>query len=99
MIGLKSVYTRHLKGLEIEFEMWLVYFVAGCEEHIANLLSLNPKAAGREGQFDHRCGFSKNVSSVGEMWVKPGFFVTFNIILRHIFHENFIKLLQVVQKI
>ena len=66
MIGLKNVYTRHLKGLEIEFEMWLVYFVAGSEERIANLLSLNPKAAGMEGQFDHRCGFSKNVSYEGE---------------------------------
>ena len=44
------------------------------------------------GQFDHlSCGFSKNVSST--VRVKPWFFwflVTFNIITRHIFSENFI---------
>ena len=40
MKGLKSVYTRHLKGLEVGLEMGLVYFVANSEEHIANLLGL-----------------------------------------------------------
>ena len=41
--------------------------------------------------------FRKYVSS--EERVKPWFFVTFNIILRHIFPENFIEFPQVVQKI
>ena len=43
------------------------------------------------------CGFSKNVSSKDR--VKPWFFVNFNIILRYIFHENFIEFPQVAQKI
>ena len=43
------------------------------------------------------CGFSKIVSS--KKRVTPWFFVTFNIILRHIFPENFIEFPQVVQKI
>ena len=41
--------------------------------------------------------FSKIVSSKERE--KPWFFVTFNIILRHIFPENFIEFPQVVQKI
>ena len=44
-----------------------------------------------------RCGFSKNVSSRER--VKPSFFVTFNIIISHIFPENFIEVTQLVQKI
>ena len=43
------------------------------------------------------CGFTKNVSSKER--VKPWFFVTFNIILRHIFPESFIEFVPVVQKI
>ena len=43
------------------------------------------------------CGFSKNVSSKER--VKPCFFLTFNIILRHIFPEKFIEFPQVAQKI
>ena len=43
------------------------------------------------------CGFLKNVSSKER--VKPWLFVTFNIILKHIFPENFIEFPQVVQKI
>ena len=38
--GLKSVYTRHLKGLEVELENGLVDFVAGSEQHIVNLSGL-----------------------------------------------------------
>ena len=38
--GLKSVYTRHLQGLEMELEQGLVDFVAGSEEHIVNLSGL-----------------------------------------------------------
>ena len=64
---------------------------------------LNPKKAGEEEgggrlQFDpHLCDFSKIASSKERE--KPWFFVTFNIILRHIFPENFIEFPQVVQKI
>ena len=43
------------------------------------------------------CGFSENVSSKER--VKPWFFVTFSVILRHIFPENFIEFSLVVQKI
>ena len=43
------------------------------------------------------CSFLKIASSKER--VKPWFFVTFNIILRHIFPENFIEFPQVVQKI
>ena len=50
-----------------------------------------------EGQLDLLCGFSKNVSFKERM--KPWFFVTVNIILRHIFPENFIEFPLVVQKI
>ena len=41
--------------------------------------------------------FLKNVSCVER--VEPWFFVTFNIIIKHIFHEHLIEFLQVVQKI
>ena len=61
--------------------------------------AINPKrTSGVGGQFDLLpCGFSKNVSSKER--VKRWFFVTFNIIIRHIFPENFIKIPQVVQKL
>ena len=67
---------------------------------------VNPKTAGRggggEGEGGGRrgddtpCSFSKNVSSKER--VKPWFFVTFNIIISHIFPENFIEFPQVFQK-
>ena len=38
--GLKSVYTRHLKGLEMELEKELVDFTLGSEEHIVHLSGL-----------------------------------------------------------
>ena len=61
----------------------------------------NPKTAGGGGGGVNLpppplC-FSKSVSSKERE--KPWFFVTFNIILRHIFPENFIEFPQVVQKI
>ena len=66
----------------------------------SNIL-LNPKTAGREGewggQFEPPCGFSNNVSSKER--VKRWFFGTFNIIISHIFPENFIEIPQVVQKL
>ena len=54
------------------------------------LFDFNPKPAG-ESQFDRSpCGFLKNVSSKERL--KPWFFVTFNIIISHIFPENFIEI-------
>ena len=47
--------------------------------------------------FDPPCGFSKIISSKER--VKLWFSVTFNIILKDIFSENFIEFPQVVQKI
>ena len=63
---------------------------------------VNPKTAGGlgGGQFDTPtppCGFSNIVSS--KLRVKPWFFVTFKIIIRHIFPEIFIEIPQVVQKL
>ena len=43
------------------------------------------------------CGFSKNISSKERM--KPWFFVAVNIIISHIFPENFMEVPEVVQKI
>ena len=43
------------------------------------------------------CGFLKNVSSKERL--KPWFFVTVNVIIGHIFPENFIEIPLVVQKI
>ena len=57
-------------------------------------LGLNPNMA---GQFNSTCGFPKNVLS--EKRVKPSCFFTFSIILRHMFHKNFIEFAQAVQKI
>ena len=42
-------------------------------------------------------GFSKNL--VSRKRVKPCYFVTFNIMASHIFPENFIEIIQVVQNI
>ena len=56
-----------------------------------------PETVG-EGQFDLPCGFSKNVFSKER--VKPcGVFFIFNIIIRHIFPENFNEIAQVVRKL
>ena len=49
------------------------------------------------GQIDPPCGFLKNVFSIES--VEPWFFVTFNIILKHISPENFIEFPQIIQKI
>ena len=60
------------------------------------LITLTLKELER-GQFDSPSyGFSKYISSKEK--VKP-FFVTFNIIITHIFPENFIEIPPVVQKI
>ena len=52
---------------------------------------------GGGGEFKPSCGFSKNVCSKERM--KPCFYVTFNVIMSHIYLENFIKIPQVVKKI
>ena len=66
-----------------------------------NINSIRPKTAegkgGGESIWPLPCGFSKNVSSKER--AKPWFFVTFTIILRHTFPENFMEFPQVVQKI
>ena len=53
--------------------------------------------AGGVGQYAHPCAFPKYVSSKER--VKAWFFVTFNIIISHIFPENFIEITQVVQNL
>ena len=69
----------------------LLFFV---QRICATIHMVNPKTAGGD-QFDPSpCGFSKSVSSKERE--KPCFFVTFSIILRHIFPENFIEFPQVV---
>ena len=49
------------------------------------------------GQFNLSSGFSKTVFYGNE--VKPCFFVTFNIFIRHIFHKNFINIPSSFRKI
>ena len=62
-------------------------------------LTLTLKRMGRGGEEGSilpppPCGFLKNVSSKER--VKPWSFFTFNIIIRHIYPENFIEISQVV---
>ena len=68
---------------------------------VAKGLTLKRQGVGEGGssQFDSPCGFSKNVSSKER--VKPCycFFVIFNIMIGHIFPENFIETPQVFQMI
>ena len=59
------------------------------------LIYLGERVAG--SNWPLTCGFSKNVSSKER--VKPWFFVTFNIIPKHIYTSNFIEFPQVVPKI
>ena len=68
----------------------LLFFV---QRICATIHMVNPKTAGGIN-LTPPCGFSKSVSSKERE--KPWFFVTFNIILRHIFPENFIEFPQVV---
>ena len=58
--------------------------------------TISPKTA-RGSIWPLPCGFSKNISSKER--VKLWFFVTFNIILGHIFRDIFVDLPQDVQKI
>ena len=52
---------------------------------------------GRESQFETPVGFLKYASSRER--VKLWFFVNFSNIISHIFPENFIEVLQIVQNI
>ena len=70
---------------------------------LCKVVVLNPTMPGKVGvgeggevggQIDPPCAFSKNVFSKER--VKPCFFVTFKIISKHIFPENFIEFPQVV---
>ena len=65
--------------------------------HYKNFRSFNSKTVGVKLTPTLPCGFSNIVSSKER--VKPWFFETFNIIISNIFPENFIEILQVVQKI
>ena len=63
---------------------------------LKHFLIFNLKRLGGS-QFDSPCCFFTNVSPKKRL--KPYLFVTFNIIISHIFPENFIEIPQVVQKI
>ena len=62
--------------------------------------NINPKTAvggrGKGGNLTPPRDFSKNISSKESM--KPWFYVTFNIVINHIFLKNFIEILQFVFK-
>ena len=57
------------------------------------IILVNPKMAGGS---PHPCGFFKKKSSKER--VRLWFFVNFNIIISHIFRENFIEMSEVVYK-
>ena len=66
---------------------------------VTNTVLTLKRLVGRRGGINLTppCRFSKNISSKER--VKSSFFVTFNIILKHIFPKDFIEFPQVVQKI
>ena len=61
---------------------------------LINFLTLKRRRRG--GQFNTPCGFSKNVFSKESL--KPWFLVSFNVITRRTFPENFIEISLVVRK-
>ena len=67
---------------------------------VKSIFCINPKKTGEKGQFDClpplHCDSFKNFLSREK--VKPWFFVNLNIIISHIFPDNFIVIPQVVQK-
>ena len=78
--------------------IYLVYQIT--ELDILIISKFNHKTVrwgGGERQEPPPCGFSKNVFS--EETMKPCFFVTFNIIIPHIFLVNFIEVPHVAQKV
>ena len=71
----------------------LLYFNVESYDDVIKILNFNSKTAGGRGSvwLPPPCAFFKNVSSrEGETLI----FVTFNIIISHIFPENFIKFLK-----
>ena len=66
-------------------------------EDIKDVFLNSSRTAKLKKKLTPPCGFSKNLSSKER--VKPWFFVTFNIIIRHVFPENFIEIPQEVQKL
>ena len=88
-----------LNNVYINESHWLytlqIYTVCKSRVEIGHrLMEIVNKAV---GQFYLSCGFFKNVSA--KEIVNSWFFVTLNIIISHIFPENFIEIPQVVQKI
>ena len=79
-------------------EKFLVYQLFALSKFLLlSSVSLTLKRlGGRGGNLTPPYGFSKNVSSFFKK-VKPWFFVTFNIIINHIFPENFTEIAQVVK--
>ena len=108
------IITQILVGFDqkTNFEGWpslkftnlrlIISMVLKCYCSVAKGLTLKWLGVdGKEGwgavNLTSPCGFLKTVSSKER--VKPWFFVTFNIIIGHIFPENFFEILQVFQKI
>ena len=74
--------------------MFSTFHVLFCYQNMK--LTLTLKRLGKGGQLDPPCGFSKIVFSI-EGW--SSVFVTFNMILSHIFPKHFFEIPQVVQNI
>ena len=90
-VGFWSVYFHHYmcsKEKLNEFYIFRFYFIF----IFSVFLEINPKTAGGGSIWLPPCGFSKSVSCKERM--KPWFFVTFNIIVSHIFPEDLLKLLK-----
>ena len=87
-----------LNNVYINESHWLytlqIYAVCKSRVEIGHRLMEIVNKAG--GKFHLSCGFFKNVSA-NEI-VNSWFFVTLNIIISHIFPENFIEIPQVAQE-
>ena len=94
----KTEYVIHIRNLKEALNHGLIL------KNFFRVIKFFPKTAGRgrEGEegrgvnltHPSRSGFLKNVFSKERL--KPLLFVIFNIIIRHIFPENFIEISQVV---
>ena len=89
--------SRKFNNLKLVIRMILKLYCIVAKGLILKRLGGGGGGGGGGSQFDSHRGFSKNVSSKER--VKPWFFVIFNIIIDHIFPENFIETPQVFQKI
>ena len=64
------------------------------------MMTIADKIGDEKLQYDvNPRGFSKNKNVSSKKRVKPWFFMTFNIIISHMFRENFIEIPEVFQKI